>query len=202
MSSGYTIFPRHATVWVLWVLLWSVTCQSLYAATPAGTVIKNQASASYKDSNGVTRVATSNVVETTIQQVAAMQLNQNQSRPAAAGQQLFLTHSVTNTGNGADRFTVSAVNESGDDFDLDSIAVYADADQNGQPDLFSPVNVSALLAAQQSWHFVVAVTVPATAVAGEGATLTVVASSEFNGGINSSNTDTILVSDEAVLELT
>lgn len=202
MNSVRTISPVHAILCVLCWLLWFGGHAMVHAATPAGTVIKNQASASYKDSSGVTRVATSNVVETTIQQVAAMQLNQNQNRPAAAGQQLFFTHSVTNTGNGVDRFTIAALNNAGDDFDLNSIAVYEDNNQDGQPDVFSPVTLSASLAAQESWHFVVAVTAPATAGTGESANLTITATSEFNTGFSETNTDSVSVSDQAVLELT
>ena len=97
MRVTISISFRFALAWLLCML-----CVSAWAATPAGTIIKNQASASYRDSSGVVRTATSNLVETLIQQVASLELFQTQSRVAAAGQQVFFPHTLTNTGNGAD----------------------------------------------------------------------------------------------------
>ena len=69
-----------------------------YASTKAGTVINNQASASYLDTLGVRRIATSNVVETLIRQVAAFELSLDQRKPGSAGQEVFFTHTLINTG--------------------------------------------------------------------------------------------------------
>ena len=174
----------------------------VHAATPAGTIIKNQASASYKDSNGVVRFTTSNIVETLIQQVVALQLTQDQTRLVAAGNQIFLPHTITNTGNGADSFDVAAVNNSGDDFDLSGLAVYADENQDGQPDIYTQVFVTPSLAMQQSWSFVVAGSVAPGTPAGYSSELLVTARSQFESGVSQSNTDSISVSDDAVIELT
>ncbi len=173
-----------------------------YSATPAGTVIKNQASASYKDSNGILRVTTSNIVETLIQQVAALQLTQDQSRPVAAGNQVFLPHTVTNTGNGTDLFTLTVTNNvAGDDFDLTGLAIYADENQDGQPDIYTPVSQTSAITMQGSWSFVVAGSVPPGTAAGQQSVVTVNAVSQFNNALTSANTDTVVVSDGAVVEV-
>lgn len=186
-------------VWLGGVSVWAL----VEAAPPAGTIIKNQASASYTDSTGVVRIATSNVVETTIQQVAAMQLDQNQNKPAAAGQQIFFSHTVTNNGNGADSFVVVASNDNtGDDFDLGNLQIYNDTNQDGQPDTYSPVAVSPLLASQQSWHFVVAGNVPASITASQMSAVTVTATSQMTVSVTATNSDTVTVTDAAVIEVT
>lgn len=174
-----------------------------HAAAPAGTVIKNQASASYRDSGGIVRYTTSNIVETLIQQVAALQLTQNQSRLVAAGNQVFLPHTITNTGNGTDTFSLSlANNASGDDFDLIGLAFYADENQDGQPDVYIPVTETPAIAIEGSWTFVVAGSVAPGTLAGQQATITIAAQSRFNNALSATNTDTVTVTDGAVVELT
>ena len=82
---------------------------SVFAQTPAaGTVIKNQASATYTDSSGLQQTTTSNLVETVIQQVGAFKLDQDQSEYAIQGQVVSFPHVLTNEGNGNDNFTLDA----------------------------------------------------------------------------------------------
>ena len=172
-----------------------------YATTPAGTIIKNQASASYRDSNGVLRTATSNLVETLIQQVAAFELLQSQSRIAATGQQIFFAHTLTNTGNGTDSFVLSVTNTVGDDFDYTNLAIYDDSDQDGQPDNFNALTVSPGLGMQQQWHFVVAASIPPGLASADTGVLTLTAQSQLNAAVTATNTDTSTVSADAVIEL-
>ncbi|MEM7258107.1 MAG: hypothetical protein AAF404_12060 [Pseudomonadota bacterium] len=174
---------------------------AVHAVTPAGTVIKNQASASYRDAAGVVRYTTSNIVETLIQQVAAVQLTQDQSRPVVAGRQIFLSHTVTNAGNGSDRFTLLLQNVVTDDFDLTGLAIYQDHNQDGQPDVFAPVTVTPELAMQESWSFVIAAQIPSGMAPGDVAALEVEATSEFSSAVVALNTDTVTVADGAVVEV-
>jgi uncharacterized repeat protein (TIGR01451 family) len=187
---------------VVTVLLLIACTGLLHAATPAGTIIKNQASASYRDAGGVVRYTTSNIVETLIQQVAAIQLTQDQSRPVVAGRQIYLPHTLTNAGNGADTFNLQVQNTASDDFDLTGLTLYEDADQNGQPDVFVPLTVTPSLAMHESFSFVVAAQVPAGTPANNTAELRVEAGSEFNNVITAANTDAVVVSDGAVIEVT
>jgi uncharacterized repeat protein (TIGR01451 family) len=183
------------------LLLLLATGVSAWAVTPAGTIIKNQASASYRDSNGVMRTATSNLVETLIQQVAALELFQSQTRIAAAGQQVFFPHTLTNTGNGTDSFSLSVSNAGGDDFDYTLLAIYDDSDQDGLPDSYTAVTVSPGLGMQEQWHFVVAASVPAGQASADAGVLNVAVQSQFNSAITATNTDTTTLSADAVIEL-
>ena len=171
------------------------------AATTAGTVIKNQASASYRDTQGVRRTTTSNLVETVIRQVAAIELNQNQSKPVTAGTQVYFTHTVVNTGNGSDRVVLAADNIGGDDFDLDNLEIYRDDNRDGQPDSFTPVSLSKLLAPGESQSLVVAGVVPVGITSGLSALVAVEGTSEFDSSVRVSNTDIAVTTDSAVIEL-
>lgn len=186
----------------LFALLYICGSGLAIAATPAGTVIKNQASASYRDGDGVLHVATSNIVETLIQQVAALQLAQDQTRPVVAGKQVFLSHTITNTGNGVDSYTLDVVNGgAADDFDLGSLTIYPDANQDGQPDVYVPVLVTPSLAMQQSWNFVIAGLVSPGTPAGNVANVQISATSQYNSTISAANTDSVTVTDGAVIEV-
>src|SRR5215469_1898956 len=77
------------------------------AQTAAGTAIGNQASATYTDSSSVSRTATSNVVTTIVQQVASLTLTANGAKTASPGSPVFYPHTLTNTGNGSDSFTLT-----------------------------------------------------------------------------------------------
>lgn len=197
-------YQHHSLVSWLFVasLLFSLTLQA-YAATPlAGTLIQNQASASYKDAGGIEQVATSNLVETLVQQVGAMTLVQDQSRFGAAGNSLFFPHVLTNTGNGDDTFNLTAVDNTGDSYDFDSLLIYADSDQNGLPDSTTPITSTGLLSAEEAFYFVVATAIPSAATDGQQGLLTVQGESVFDTNQKQTNTDTVTVSDKAIIEVT
>ena len=171
------------------------------AAPPAGTVIGNQASATYTDADGVERQATSNLAETYVQQVAALTLEADRTALVAPGGQAVFPHTLSNTGNGLDSFSLAVANQGGDDFDLTGLVMYADADQNGQPDNFTPITSTGPLAAGAQFHFVVVGTVAGAATGGQQAQVLVSVTSAFDGTKTASNTDTARVGTEAVLGL-
>ncbi len=177
-----------------------------YAEAPlAGTNIGNQASATYTDDSGATRTSTSNTVITVVQQVAAFTLTQNNTRNVPPGGTVYFPHTVTNNGNGTDSFDLSAVLASGN---LTNIFIYADADNNGIPDNFTPIVSTGDIAAGGSFNFVIAATVPGSQTAPHTATLTVSATSDFSqtpAGApvqTKTNTDTALVVADAVMIVT
>ena len=154
---------------------------ALAAAPPANTVIGNQASATYSDAAGTTQLATSNLVQTTVQQVGSFTLDSvNQvtttvvnTKSGAAGSTVYAPHTLTNTGNGSDTFTVSiAAPASPNGFT--KVEVFADANADGVPDSTSTLcsvtpaltcNVSAqTVAAGGTFSFVVAYSIPSTAL--------------------------------------
>jgi len=173
-----------------------------FAATDAGTVIKNQASASYRDTQGVRRVATSNVVETVIRQVAAIELSSDQEKPGTAGQEIVFAHTLRNTGNGPDTFNLEAVNNNDSDFKLSDLLVYRDDDRDGLPDSSEPVDVSHLLAAGESQNLVVVGVVPPGTANGLVSSVTLSATSSFESTVTAFNTDVVSVSDASVVEVT
>jgi trimeric autotransporter adhesin len=174
-----------------------------FAATPlAGTVIGNQASATYTDASAVSRTATSNTVQTIVQQVAAMTLTANGSKTAAPGTQVVFPHTLTNTGNGSDTFSLTSANLGGDSFDFASISFYADADGNGVADNTTPVTSTGLLAAGGVFRMVAVATAPAGATAGQTGLISVSGTSVFSGAVTASNIDTTTVSTNAVINVT
>lgn len=109
------------------------------AAPTAGTNISNIASASYTDSTGNSKTVTSNVVTTTVLQVASFTLVSDQTKTANANGQVSLSHTLTNTGNGSDTFNVGVVNNdtrdsTTDKYDFTGLNVYLDANKDGIPD--------------------------------------------------------------------
>ena len=141
---------------------------SAFAAAPAaGTNISNVASASYVDSTSTTRQTTSNVVKTTVLQVASFTLEADRSEIANPNSQVALKHTLTNTGNGADTFTLNLVNVGGDDYDFSNIRIYADADGNGVADnTINLIGQTVSLNAGEAFNFVVVGTTSNTATDG------------------------------------
>ncbi len=100
---------------LLAVLLLALVGSVAYAvAPPANTSIGNQASATYTDASNTQRTATSNTVITIVQQVASFTLTTDgQAKPGAPGGQAVYPHTLTNTGNGSDTFTLSVDEQRG-----------------------------------------------------------------------------------------
>jgi trimeric autotransporter adhesin len=172
------------------------------AAPPAGSSIGNQASATYTDSSGVTRTATSNVAVTIVQQVASFTITSDNTRVVSPGGQVAFPHTLVNTGNGLDSFNLSVAQLAGDSFDLTAVAIYADANGDGIPDNNTPITSTGNLAAGATFKFVIVANTPATQTDGQTATIQINASSVFNNAVTGSNTDTATVSANAVVTVT
>ncbi len=174
-----------------------------FAAPPAGTVIGNQATATYNDAGGTPRTATSNLVTTTVSQVKSFTLTANGARTAAPGQTVYYPHTITNTGNGTDTYTlvtpIPSTNFAAAAAPHGSLAYYIDADGNGVPDNFTAITTTGPLASTPGsnvFRFVVAGTVPATAASGNTADITVQVSDTTPTTL--SNTDTTTVANSVI----
>lgn len=165
------------------------------AAPPAGTVIGNQATATYQDAGGVSRNTASNLVQTTVAQVKSFTLTANGAKTAAPGQTVYYPHTLTNTGNGTDTYALTAPTTGGG-FTHASLVYYIDANADGVPDSSTPITTTGALPAGTSFNFVVAGTVPAATSAGTTGTITVAASD--TGGNSASNTDTTTVANSVI----
>ena len=71
------------------------------APAPANTLIGNQAVAGYVDSTGNPQSASSNLVQTKVQQVGSFTLISDNTKSAAGGNTVYASHTLTtiNTGN-------------------------------------------------------------------------------------------------------
>ena len=180
---------------------------SAHAAAPsAGTNISNIASASYTDSNGSNKTVTSNVVTTTVLQVASFTLIADQTKTANANGQVSLSHTLTNTGNGSDTFNVAVANNdtrdnTTDNYDFSGLNVYLDANKDGVPDSQTPVT-NVTLAAGESVNLIVqATTASNNVIAGDLGKLTVSAISGFDTSVTAKNVDTVKITNGAVISL-
>jgi uncharacterized repeat protein (TIGR01451 family) len=165
---------------------------------PAGANIGNQASATYSDSSGVSHIVTSNVVQTTVQQVASLTLTANGAQTATVGSVVYYPQTLTNTGNGSDSFALGTTNSGA--FTMANVALYAD-NGSGQP-IGSPITSTGQLAAGAAFKFIVVATLPTTATAGQTNAVVVTGTSAFNGAQTASATDTTKVTLNAVITVT
>lgn len=176
------------------------------AAPTAGANISNIASASYTDSTGNSKTVTSNVVTTTVLQVASFTLVSDQTKTANANGQVSLSHTLTNTGNGSDTFNVGVVNNDTrdgitDNFDFSGLNVYLDANKDGIPDSQTPVTSVALAAGESVNLIVQATTANNNMTAGDLGKLTVSAISGFDTSVTAKNVDTVKITNGAVISL-
>ncbi|HEX7557808.1 MAG TPA: hypothetical protein VF386_01360, partial [Usitatibacter sp.] len=163
-----------------------------FAAPAAGTVIGNQATATYNDAGGNARTTTSNLVQTTVTQVKIFTLTANGARTAAPGQTVYYPHTLTNTGNGTDTYTLNApLSSSFGPGPHAALAYFIDANGDGVPDNATPINSSGAIAAGGTFRFVVAGTVPAAAASGSTATITVSASDTTPTTLTNLDTTTV-----------
>lgn len=176
MTQGMLRHWIAATLLLIAAAMFALGTQPAHAAPPAGTVIGNQATASYNDAGGAPRTATSNLVTTTVSQVKTFTLTAPGARTAAPGQTVYYPHTITNTGNGADTYTLNTPIASGSFAGAaaphGATAYYIDADGNGVPDNAVAITTSGPVAMGGVFRFVVAGTVPAGAASGDTATLT------------------------------
>src|SRR5258707_1138891 len=153
------------------------------AQTAAGTSIGNQASATYTDSSSVSRTATSNVVTTIVQQVASLTLTANGAKTASPGSPVFYPHTLTNTGNGSDSFTLSLAPAQSGAFTLTGTHIYLDANGDGIPHNFTDLmgtSVTLIPGAANAFKFLITGTVPPGATAGQTNNFSVTARPAFN----------------------
>lgn len=172
------------------------------AATPAGTKITNQATAVYTDSTLAQRSATSNTVITTVQQVGSVSLAGTGNKNAASGGQVVYAHTLTNSGNGPDTFTLSVANTGGV-FAMANTVFYPDADGNGVADAGAPaITTTPSVAAGDSFKFVAVASLPGSLANGSANIMTVTATSTFNTAAKATSVDTTTVAGTASVDIT
>ncbi len=189
-----TLLPNQSAVLTFGV--------QIAAGTPAGSAsVDNQTSATYTDFKFEDRTATSNTVILVVDQAAGVTLLADTTKTGTAGSVAYFAHTLINTGNGTDTFSLVNANVSGDDYDFSALSVYPDANGDGVPDLYTPLTDTGLLNAGGIFRFVIVGTVSGSANPPQIGEMTVTATSQFDGGVAASNTDRVVLSDGAIIEV-
>jgi len=172
------------------------------AAPAAGTVIGNQASATYTDGTNVVRTATSNVVQTTVAQRASLTLTPANSLPGVSGSPVVFAHTLTNTGNGSDTFALTGADQLvGDIFNFGTITFFADANGDGVADNATSILSTGPLAVGGIFRFVASVTVPAAQANGATGIIRVTVTSGFTPAVTDFKDDTVTVNSNTSLSV-
>ncbi|MFG6583618.1 beta strand repeat-containing protein [Sulfitobacter sp. 1A12779] len=190
-----TTFLRSVSAVALTAVIGTVA----FAAPEAGSVIGNQAVATYTNAAGDTITVTSNTVETVVQQVAGVTLTSDNTETIAPGGKAFLPHIITNDGNGPDAFALTAVETNSGTLDTSQLVFYPDADMDGVADSATPLTETPTLAPGEQFGIVIEASVASTATGSD--TITVTAASTLDGTVLSTNTDTLTISNDAIVEL-
>ncbi len=190
-----------AALLLITVAMFAMSGQSAHAAPLAGTTIGNQAAATYTDGSAISRTATSNTVNTVVQQVASFTLTATQSKTSAPAAPVSFSHTITNTGNGPDSFNLVVTNNGGDNFDLTGLTILADTNCDGIGEA-AITSVGPLAAFTGSACVVVQGNVPGTATSTQQSLVTITATSVFNGAVTQFNVDTTIVTGNAVVNIT
>lgn len=125
------------------------------AAPTTGTQITNFATATY-EVNGNTVTTQSNTVQITIGDAPSFELTQNQEQTINKTTGLVtFTHTIKNTGNVNDTYTLVASNNTDDQLDYEKFTIYPEDPTNpGQPNLAVPLsNNQVTVAAGSSTKF-------------------------------------------------
>ena len=181
------------------IALTSVIGTVVFAAPEAGSVIGNQAVATYTNGAGDTITVTSNTVETIVQQVAGVSMTSDNTETIAPGGKAFLPHIITNDGNGADAFLLEAAENNSGTLNLQPLVFYPDANMDGVADSATPLSETPTLAPGEQFGVVIEATAPSTASGSD--TITVTATSNLDGTVLITNTDTLTISNDAIVEL-
>ena len=189
--------------------------------TPAGTQIRNRASATYEDLLGNAYTALSNEVITIVLPVYGISILPDDSgetppvTPALAqnaigGQTVYYSYTLTNTGNDSDSYSLLPLIDAANttmSLALANVTIYHDVNSNGVVDGGEPAisaggvaGVIGPVAASGAVSLIVAYTVPGTAAAGEVAYVGVQGTSVADlGQVDTRNYHLTSVVDDAVM---
>ncbi len=168
------------------------------SGTAAGTNITNQASATYSDANNNSYSANSNTVTTTVNSVYTVSVNTPADQSGNSNTTVYYAYTVTNTGNDTNTFALSAASGSGGN--SWTVTLYADDGAGGgvandgihQAGETNVTNSTGALAADATYKFFMAVTIPAGTADGQtdDSVLTITGSGDSGSGDDTSDTVT------------
>ena len=157
-------------LWFTAIALFAILVSNAGAAMPlAGTAIDNQAFASFVDQTTGDRMdLSSNVVRVTVAPLEAVLLTDPRTLFGTRNNQIVFSHRLTNTGNTSTTYTLNFGNATGDDFNLNGVALHQDIVFNGQLDSGEPIianNGTVFLYPGQSIDLVLVGTTPSSVTA-------------------------------------
>lgn len=198
------------------------------AATPADTTISNTAVVTYQDETGNEYTAQSDAATIKVAQIYSATLEQDQTVTGARGQQVVTAHTLTNTGNGSDTYTITYGDDlpagdtrapGNDTIDATAISMVWDTNNDGKADPGEPIITSGdtiTLAGGEAAQLLLLTTIPTSATAADslGVQMTVVAAEGPNpdapvtnvgdnfDSTDGTNADLINVTTNAVINFT
>lgn len=191
-------------IWIALVISLTALCainQISFALTPAGTVIGNSATATYRDTLNNEYTTTSNIVQTTVLEVCGVDVlpESGVTMNGIAGQTVYLVYQVQNTGNGENTFNLSISNQVGSP--SATYLIYRDANQNGVVD---PAENTAITQITLSMGATASVIVGVSLPAGAGAqyTFNLNATGTAPGSCTDFETGTVNVVNDALITAT
>jgi hypothetical protein len=172
--------------------------QSSFAAVSTRQIISNMAIGEYtEEGSTVVQVSRSNLVQTTILPVYSVNLTANNAKTVVAGQTVYFSHTLSNTGNEADQYSLVVSNNINDDYDFNNVSVFLDKNNDGVPD--GAAITSYALSADESVGLIVAGTLPNTVALGQNGKLTLNVNSSNSALDNNINIDTATVTNQSAL---
>lgn len=172
---------------------------------PAGTVISNTGTGTYVDSStGLSVRLKSNTVNTRVTVLEALTLTTNQNMLVASGTAFTISHTLTNTGNAATTYLITAGTLASSAFRLLNVEVVSDLKANGRVDSGEPVipaGGTVTLAPGASVNLLIVAQAPVTSTPGQSAQLLITAVSQLQG-VSASNTDTVTLTNGAAIVAT
>ncbi|CAM3031750.1 DUF11 domain-containing protein [Acinetobacter celticus] len=183
--------------------------QTMAAVPLAGTNISNVATATYTDNTGTERVVTSNEVKTLVAQIGSFTLEANRSAQTTPNGQVSLSHILTNTGNGTDKFKIELDSAYAGtfSFDMTKVAVYLDRNKDGIADSNVALQSTDLieLASGESVGLVIVATTPSTATKDQLDQIKITATATqtaLYSTVSKENDDTVTITTGAVMQIT
>ncbi|RYG68254.1 hypothetical protein EON80_12010 [bacterium] len=139
MKLNLTFFRIFVLIFLTGIFTWSDSNHPAEALTRAGTTIINRAFATYLDEgSGFSSTLQSNTVGAEVQPQEGLSLAPSQKVEVPVGAPINLAHRLTNTGNVASSYKIAVVNSTGDDYDVNSLTVIHDVNDNGIADVGEP----------------------------------------------------------------
>ncbi len=193
---------------LVWLLL-GLSAAVAANPVPAGTTIRNEASATYVPA-GFTQLETvSNAVELTVVAVESLSLTQDQNILRPPGMVVSLSHLLKNTGNGTSSYILNLVNDPGlagcpaNPLAMGDLRLVRDLNGNGVPDVGEPslaLNTPNVLTLRmgESTGLIVQGTMP---LAPSGAVCLSLTATTQDQGVSARNQDIITIGNAAILAL-